>query len=300
MLYDKHGALLKSVIPELPEPRRGKVRDIYDLGNQLLLVATDRISAFDCVMPNGIPDKGRILTRISRFWFQHLDWMPNHLVSMDPAKFPGALPNYAEHLRDRAMLVRKTSVVPIECVARGYLVGSGWGEYKKGGSVCGIRLRPGYVQADKLDAPIYTPATKEESGHDENISFERMSELVGAELAEQLRGLTLKIYQAAADYARTKGIIIADTKFEFGRTAEGKIILIDEVLTPDSSRFWPADQYLPGSNPVSLDKQFVRDWLESVNFNKTPPAPELPADVVSKTREKYLEALRQLTGQKGL
>ncbi len=298
MKYDRNQALVASSIPGLPEPTRGKVRDVYDLGDTLLFVATDRISAFDCVMPNGIPDKGKVLTQISLFWFDLLDWMPNHLISADVADFPPEAQAVADDLRGRSMLVKKTSVVPVECIARGYLVGSGWKEYQKSQSVCSIELRPGYAQADKLDQPLFTPSSKAEQGeHDENISYAQMIETTDAQTASQLRELTLKIYSAAADYARSKGIIIADTKFEFGKTETGEIILIDEVLTPDSSRFWPAELYKTGSNPPSLDKQYVRDYLDQIGFAKNPPAPELPAEVVAKTRDKYLEALKTLTGQ---
>ncbi|MCK5804489.1 MAG: phosphoribosylaminoimidazolesuccinocarboxamide synthase [Lentisphaeria bacterium] len=296
MRYDRNKALLQSEIPGLPEPRRGKVRDIYDLGDSLLLVASDRLSAFDCVMPNGIPDKGKVLTGISKFWFELLDWMPNHLISMDPADYPVEAQAVANDLAGRSMLVTKAENIDVECIARGYLVGSGWKEYQKSGMVCGIPLRAGYVQADKLDAPIFTPSSKAEFGeHDENITYEQTVETCGADVAAQLRDYTLRIYTAARDFAAAKNIIIADTKFEFG-FADGTMILIDEVLTPDSSRFWPAEQYATGSNPPSLDKQFVRDWLEDVNFNKTPPAPDIPDEIVFKTREKYLEAYRQLTG----
>ncbi len=298
MQYDRNHALLQSSIPGLAEPRRGKVRDIYDLGDQLLLVATDRISAFDCVMPNGIPDKGKVLTQISLFWFELMDWMPNHLISADPADFPAPAKALAADLAGRSMLVKKANNLAVECIARGYLVGSGWKEYREAGTVCGLQLRPGYVQAAKLDAPIYTPSFKAEMGeHDENITFEQTVEMVGEETANALRANTLKLYTTAADYAAAKGIIIADTKFEFGLDTDGTMILIDEVLTPDSSRFWPADLYCTGSNPPSLDKQFVRDYLESIHFNKTPPAPDLPDDVVGKTREKYLDALRGLSGR---
>lgn len=297
MKYDRNQAMLQSRIPGLPEPKRGKVRDIYDLGDSLLLVATDRISAFDCVMPNGIPDKGRVLTQLSLFWFDWISNIGNHLQTADATDYPDALQDAAADLEGRSMLVKKAEVLPVECVARGYLVGSGWKEYQNNGSVCGIGLRPGYRQADKLDTPVFTPAFKAEQGeHDENITFERMVEITGRKNAEQLRELTLNIYKGAAAFAAQKGIIIADTKFEFGRNANGDIILIDEVLTPDSSRFWPAAEYKPGSNPPSLDKQFVRDHLTEVGFNKQPPAPELPDEVVTKTREKYLEALRMLTG----
>ena len=297
MKYDSNNALIETQIPGLPAPRKGKVRDIYDLGDALILVATDRISAFDCVMPNGIPDKGKILTAISMFWFDLLDWMPNHLISTDIADFPEAARKVANDLRGRSMLVKKARTVPVECIARGYLVGSGWKEYQRNGMVCGIPLRPGYTQAEQLEDAIFTPSFKAEQGeHDENISYAEVVELADAEVASKLRELTLKIYTAAAEYAAGRGIIIADTKFEFGFNQDNELMLIDEVLTPDSSRFWPADQYRTGSNPPSLDKQFVRDYLESINFNKTPPAPILPTDVIEKTRGKYLEALEKLTG----
>ena len=294
MKYDRNNALISSSIPGLEAPHRGKVRDIYDLGDSLLMVASDRISAFDCVMPNGIPDKGKVLTQLSLFWFDYLNFIPNHLISADPSDFPKAAQAVADDLCGRTMLVKKAGSIPVECVARGYLVGSGWKEYQKSQSVCGISLRPGYTQAEKLDAPVFTPAFKAEQGeHDENISFARTVELTDADTAAQLRDNTLKIYKKAADYAAERGIVIADTKFEFGRD-KGEMILIDEVLTPDSSRFWPAESYAAGSNPPSLDKQFVRDYLESIEFDKTPPAPELPDQVVEKTREKYLDALKQL------
>ena len=278
----------------LPLARRGKVRDVYDLGEHHLFVATDRISAFDVVLSPGVPDKGAVLTQISNFWFRRFGHVENHLIETDFERFPSEVRAHPE-LRDRSVIVKRCSVIPIECVARGYLVGSGWNEYKKSGTVCGIKLPEGLNVASKLPSPIFTPATKEESGHDINISFERMSEIIGAELAAQLRDLTLTLYSEAANYARSRGIIIADTKFEFG-LYQGRVVWIDEALTPDSSRFWPADQYAEGSNPPSFDKQFVRDWLETTGWNKTPPAPELPQEVVEKTREKYLEAYRQLTG----
>lgn len=297
MNYDSNGALLSSSIPGCPEPHRGKVRDIYDFGDQLLMVATDRISAFDCVMPNGIPDKGKILTQISLFWFDFLDVMANHLISADTADFPAVCQPVAKDLAGRSMLVKKSQVVPIECIARGYLVGSGWKEYQAHGTVCGIQLKAGYAQAAKLDAPIFTPSTKAEFGlHDENISYEAAAASVGENTAAALKQATLEIYTKAADYAATKGIIIADTKFEFGMD-DGQLILVDEVLTPDSSRFWPAASYATGANPPSLDKQFVRDYLEGIGFDKNPPAPELPVDVVTKTREKYLDAQKQITGK---
>ena len=287
------GAILETSLP-LPLARRGKVRDVYDLGESFLFVATDRISAFDVVLSPGIPDKGKILNQISNFWFAHFKDVENHLIETNFERFPAEVRAHRE-LRGRSVLVRKCSVIPIECVARGYLVGSGLKEYQQTGTVCGIRLEKGLTTASKLREPIFTPATKEETGHDENIPFERMSEIVGGDLASQLRDLTLRLYSRAAEYARTRGIIIADTKFEFG-LYQGRVVWIDEALTPDSSRFWPAKQYAVGKNPPSYDKQFVRDWLESTPWNKKPPAPELPADVVAKTREKYIEAFRELTG----
>ena len=278
-----------------PLARRGKVRDVYDLGDRYLFVATDRISAFDVVLSPGIPDKGTILTQISNFWFRRFTELENHLLETDFEKFPAEIRQHAE-LRGRSVLVKKCAVVPVECVARGYLVGSGLKEYKETGMVCGIRLPEGLTTASKLPEPIFTPATKEDTGHDINISFERMAEIVGHDLASQLRELTLSLYARAAEYALTRGIIIADTKFEFG-LKDGRIVWIDEALTPDSSRFWPAHQYKVGQNPPSYDKQFVRDWLEASGWDKNPPAPELPADVVDQTRAKYLEAYRELTGE---
>jgi phosphoribosylaminoimidazole-succinocarboxamide synthase len=286
-------AITETTLP-FPLARRGKVRDVYDLGDRYLFVATDRISAFDVVLSPGIPDKGTILTQISNFWFERFTGLENHLLETDFDSFPDDIRKH-DDLRGRSVLVKKCKVVPVECVARGYLVGSGLKEYKETGSVCGIALEPGLTTASKLPHPIFTPATKEDTGHDINISFERMAEIVGHELASQLRDLTLEIYAEAASYALSRGIIIADTKFEFG-LLDDRIIWIDEALTPDSSRFWPADQYAVGKNPPSYDKQFVRDWLETTGWDKNPPAPELPKDVVDKTREKYLEAYRQLTG----
>ena len=288
------GALLETSLP-LPLARRGKVRDVYDLGDTFLFVATDRISAFDVVLSPGIPDKGRILNQISNFWFRHFLKIENHLLETNFQNFPSEVRSHPE-LRGRSVIVRKCSVIPIECVARGYLVGSGWKEYQQSGTVCGLQLPPGLKVASKLPHPIFTPATKEETGHDENISFEKMSEIIGEDLAAQLRDLTLDIYRRAAEYALSRGIIIADTKFEFG-LHKGHVVWIDEALTPDSSRFWPADEYAVGKNPPSFDKQFTRDWLESTGWDKNPPAPELPADVVAKTREKYIAAYRQLTGK---
>jgi len=276
--------------------RRGKVRDIYDLGDQLLMISTDRISAYDWVLPSGIPDKGRVLTQVSAFWFDRLD-VPHHLLSTELEN--AGLPDETdlEQLSGRSMLVRKCEVVPIECVVRGYLDGSGWKEYQKSGTVCGIKLPSGLKQCSKLDEPIFTPATKEETGHDINISFERMVEIIGEGPAEELRRRSIDIYLRGAEYARQRGIIIADTKFEWGRF-DGELILIDEVLTPDSSRFWPADQYEPGHGQPSFDKQFVRDWLSATDWDKNSPPPALPEDVIAKTREKYIEAYEQLTGQK--
>jgi phosphoribosylaminoimidazole-succinocarboxamide synthase len=288
-------ALLETSLP-LPLARRGKVRDVYELDDDLFLfVATDRISAFDVVLSPGIPDKGKILNQISLFWFRHFRDIPNHVVESDFDRFPAEVRAHPE-LRGRSVIVKRCKVVPVECVARGYLVGSGLKEYNESGTVCGIRLEPGLITAGKLREPIFTPATKEESGHDVNISFERMSEIVGADLSRELRELTLRIYSRAAAYAASRGIIIADTKFEFG-LRDGKTLWIDEALTPDSSRFWPAEQYKVGSNPPSYDKQFTRDWLETTGWDKNPPAPELPDEVVAKTREKYIEAFRALTGQ---
>jgi len=287
-------AITSTTLP-FPLARRGKVRDVYDLGDRYLFVATDRISAFDVVLSPGIPDKGTILTQISNFWFHRFTGLENHLLEADFDRFPDDVRKLDE-LRGRSVIVKKCKVVPVECVARGYLVGSGLKEYRETGSVCGIPLEPSLTTASKLRHPIFTPATKEDTGHDINISFERMSEIVGADLATKLRDLTLEIYEEAANYALSRGIIIADTKFEFG-LIDDRVIWIDEALTPDSSRFWPADQYVVGKNPPSFDKQFVRDWLESTGWDKNPPAPELPHDVVEKTREKYLEAYKQLTGE---
>ena len=296
MKYDSNGALLATSIPGLPEPHRGKVRDIYDLGDSLLFVATDRISAFDCVMPNGIPDKGKVLTQMSLFWFELLSWMPNQLLCWDAAQFPASLKAVAGDLAGRSLIVKKARTIPLECIVRGYLIGSGWKDYRKNGRVCGIPLPAGYQQAQKLEEPLFTPSTKADSGHDENISFETAVELVGREKAEKVRECTLRIYKEAAAHAEKCGIILADTKFEFG-DFNGEVILIDEVLTPDSSRFWPKSDYRVGCSPPSLDKQFVRDYLESLDWDKTPPAPALPEEIVMKTREKYVEALKALSGK---
>ncbi|MFO0879367.1 MAG: phosphoribosylaminoimidazolesuccinocarboxamide synthase [Gemmataceae bacterium] len=287
--------LLRSDVPGVP-CRRGKVRDVYDLGDRLVLVATDRISAFDWVLPTGIPDKGRVLTAMTLFWLEYLG-IPNHLLSMDVADMGEPFASRREQLQGRTCLVRKTEVVPIECVVRGYLIGSGWKDYQATGAVCGIALPGGLRQAAKLPEPLFTPATKEESGHDQNIAFEQMVSLVGHPLAEGLRRRSLDIYQRAATHAESRGIILADTKFEWGRTPSGEILLIDEVLTPDSSRFWPADGYRVGASPPSFDKQFVRDWLETTTWDKNSPPPELPTEVVERTRAKYLEAYERLTGR---
>ena len=289
-------ALVETRLPGLPV-RRGKVRDVYDLGDRLLLVATDRISAFDWVMPQGIPDKGRILTQLSSYWFELLR-VPNHLISTEVASLelpPGSTSR--EQLAGRSMLVRKCEVVPVECVVRGYLEGSGWKEYRQNQAVCGVPLPPGLAQCSQLPQPIFTPATKEESGHDQNISLERMSQIVGADVAQELRRRSLEVYSRAAAHAGERGIIIADTKFEWG-WAGGELILIDEVLTPDSSRFWPADRYQPGRAQPSFDKQFLREWLETTSWDKNSPPPNLPDDVVSRTREKYVEAYERLTGNR--
>jgi phosphoribosylaminoimidazole-succinocarboxamide synthase len=291
-------ALLESNITGYPK-RQGKVRDIYDLGDKLVLIASDRISAFDWVLPTPIPDKGRVLTQLTKFWFDLLK-VPNHLLTMNVAEMGAAFAAQFEALAGRTMLVKKTKVVPIECVARGYLIGSGWKEYQQTGAVCGIPLPKGLEQAARLPETIFTPATKAETGHDENISFEQMCQAVGRPLAEKLRGQTLELYDRAAAYARERGIIIADTKFEFGQLPDGQVILIDEVLTPDSSRFWPADDYRTGISPPSFDKQFVRDWLETTNWDKNSPPPELPPEIVAKTRAKYIEAYERLSGKKFL
>lgn len=281
---------------DLPFPlfRRGKVRDVYDLGDSLLFVATDRISAFDVILSPGIPQKGAILTRISNFWFDRFGEIENHLLETDFDELPPEI-REREELRGRTVRVRKCELIPIECVARGYLAGSGLKEYRASRNVCGVPLPPGLVLASRLPEPIFTPATKEETGHDVNISFDEMAARVGSTLASTLRDLTLSIYGKAAAYAAERGILIADTKFEFG-LFDGRIVWIDEALTPDSSRFWPADAWTPGANPPSFDKQYVRDWLESTGWNKNPPAPKLPPNVVENTRLKYSQAYRQLTG----
>ena len=297
MKYDKNHALLSSSIEGLPPPARGKVRDVYDLGDTLLFVATDRLSAFDVVMPNGVPDKGRVLPQLSLFWFQFFSDVPNHLVTADVRDYPAALRPYADDLDGRSMIVEKLDMVPVECIARGYLVGSGWAEYRKSGTVHGQKVRAGMEQAGRLDEALFCPSVKAELGaHDENISPEELERRAGAAAARELRDLTLKLYVGAEKHGAERGVIIADTKFEFGRRKDGTLVLADEVLTPDSSRFWPAAEYRTGSNPPSLDKQFVRDWLDETHFNHEPPAPEIPDDIVEKTRARYLEALRLLAG----
>ena len=290
--------ILQLDLPGIKKVRSGKVREVFDLGDRFLLVASDRISAFDVIMPNGIPHKGAVLTQISHFWFEKFaSLVPNHLLAKANDPLPTNLAPFADKLAKRSMIVKKAKPLAIECIVRGYLSGSGLKEYKKSQTVCGIKLPAGLVDSSELTEPIFTPSTKAEQGHDENINFEQACKIVGTELATQARDLSLMIYQAGRDYARQRGIIIADTKFEFG-LFEGKLILIDEVLTPDSSRFWPADQYAPGRGQPSFDKQFVRDYLETLTWDKTPPGPKLPDDVVAKTSAKYLEAYEKLTGKK--
>jgi phosphoribosylaminoimidazole-succinocarboxamide synthase len=291
--------LLQTEIPNLQVHASGKVRDVYTVdGQRLLFVATDRISAFDYILATGIPQKGRVLTQVSLFWFDFLaDVVPNHFITADVDQYPPQVSKYADQLRGRSMLVQRAEMFPVECVVRGYISGSAWKEYRATGSVCGITLPPNLKESDAFPEPIFTPATKAVTGHDENIPFDQMCNIVGREDAIRLRDLTLRIYNKAAVYALQRGIIIADTKFEFGRTAKG-ITLADEVLTPDSSRFWPADKYAPGRSQESYDKQYVRDYLEQIHWNKQPPAPALPPDVARRTSEKYLEAYFQLTGHK--
>jgi len=292
------GTVLNLELPGLKKVRSGKVREIFDLGDRLLFVATDRISAFDCIMPNGIPHKGQVLTQISYFWFSQTEsFQPNHLISRAGDALPASLEPFRSQLAGRSMIVKKAKPLAIECVVRGYLAGSGWKEYGASQTVCGVKLPPGLKESSELPEPIFTPATKAETGHDENISFEQAAHIVGKETAEKVRAASLKIYNTARDYALKKGLIIADTKFEFG-VFENELILIDEVLTPDSSRFWPADQYQPGRGQPSFDKQFVRDYLETLDWDKSPPAPTLPPDVVARTESKYQEAYQRLTGKK--
>ncbi|HLK47055.1 MAG TPA: phosphoribosylaminoimidazolesuccinocarboxamide synthase [Bryobacteraceae bacterium] len=288
--------LLDTDLPGIPRHARGKVRDVYQVGEQLLIVATDRISAFDYILPTGIPDKGRVLTQLSIFWFDFLrDLTPTHFLTARVAEYPEPLRHYRDQLEGRSMLVKRAQMVEIECVARGYLAGSGWKEYKRQGTVCGIKLPPGLQDGSRLPEPIFTPATKAQTGHDENISFEKMVSLIGEDLSRRLRDLTLEIYTRAARYAENRGIIIADTKFEFGFVGS-ELVLGDEVLTPDSSRFWPAESYKPGGAQFSFDKQFVRDYLESIAWNKQPPAPPLPEEIAARTGEKYRQAYTALTG----
>jgi phosphoribosylaminoimidazole-succinocarboxamide synthase len=289
-------AVMKTDLPGIKLHGRGKVRDIYDLGDHFLIVATDRLSAFDVVLPTPIPNKGKVLTQMSAFWFDRFkDVVPNHVVSTDVSKYPQNLYQFRDQLEGRSMLVKKAKVFPVECVARGFLTGSGLKDYNKTGSVCGIKLPPGLRDSDRLPEPIFTPATKAETGHDENISEEQAAKVIGQDIVRQLKELTLQLYSRGVDYARTRGIIVCDTKFEFG-LIDGKISIVDEMLTPDSSRFWPAVQYSPGKPQPSFDKQFVRDYLEKIGWNKQPPAPELPDDIVKATSAKYVEALRLLTG----
>ena len=296
MKYDKNGALLECDIPGVPK-KEGKVRDVFAIGDKILMVVTDRISAFDVILPNGVPDKGKVLNQLSLFWLE-LFGVKNHLVTADVAEYPEVLRPYADDLRGRSMLVKRVDMLPVECIARGYLTGSGWKEYQKSGTVNGERLRAGYENASKLDEVLFTPTTKAAIGdHDEAIDYATTAKIVGDETAAKLRDATISLYSKAADYAAERGIIIADTKFEFGKDADGSLILADEVLTPDSSRFWPRESYRVGANPPSLDKQYVRDWLDSIHFNHQPPGPELPADVISRTREIYLKAFRDLTGR---
>jgi phosphoribosylaminoimidazole-succinocarboxamide synthase len=294
--------LLKTELPGVEPFARGKVRDLYALGDRLLIVASDRISAFDVVLPSGIPDKGRVLTQLSVFWFEFLrDLVPTHFLTATVDEFPQAARRHRAQLEGRAMLVRRAQVVPIECVVRGYLAGSGWKEYRQTGRICGVRLPAGLRESEQLPEPIFTPATKATSGHDQNISFDQMAQQVGGALAEELRSLSLGIFRKAADYARSRGLLLADTKFEFGHEvgSEGsqRLLLVDEVLTPDSSRFWAADGYQPGRSQPPFDKQLVRDYLEKSGWNKQPPAPSLPSDIIEATRERYLEAYRRLTGR---
>jgi phosphoribosylaminoimidazole-succinocarboxamide synthase len=289
--------ILQTDLAGVERHAQGKVRDVYNVDDRLLIVATDRISAFDYILATGIPDKGKVLTQLSIFWFDFLrDVTPTHFLTADVGEYPAPLPQFRDQLEGRSMLVKRANMIEIECVARGYISGSGWKEYKESGTVCGIKLPTGLRESDKLPEPIFTPATKAQTGHDENVSFEHVVSLIGEELSKRLRDLTLEIYSRASRYAETKGIIIADTKFEFGFVGD-QLVLGDEVLTPDSSRFWPAESYKPGGAQFSFDKQFVRDYLESIHWNKQPPAPALPEEVAAKTGEKYRQAYRVLTGR---
>ena len=288
--------LLQTNLPGVALWRRGKVRDVYDLGDRLLVVATDRLSAFDVVLPTGIPGKGVVLTQVSLFWFHLLEGLvPNHVITADVSEYPRELQAFRDQLEGRSMIVVKTDVLPVECVVRGYLVGSGWKDYKATGAVCGIALPPGLRESEQLQPPIFTPATKAETGHDENIPFDTMAATVGRERAEEARRVSLEIYSRARAYAEARGIILADTKFEFG-VRDGRLVWIDEALTPDSSRFWPRDGYAPGRSQPSFDKQYVRDYLETLSWDKQPPGPELPPQVVARTVEKYAEAMERLRG----
>ena len=297
MANPSNDTLLSLELPGIKKIRSGKVRELFDLGDRYLMVASDRISAFDVIMPNGIPRKGEVLTQISHFWFEKFAGLvPNHLLARASDPLPKALQPYADKIALRSMIVKKAKPLAVECIVRGYVVGSGWKDYQKTGAICGIKLPAGLKESSELVEPIFTPSTKAETGHDENIPFAEAQKILGADLANQARDLSLGIYSAARAYARERGIIIADTKFEFGMF-DGKLILIDEVLTPDSSRFWPADQYAPGKSQPSYDKQFVRDYLETLDWDKNPPGPKLPDDVVAKTTAKYLEAYERLTGR---
>jgi len=294
-----NNVVLETDLSELKLVNRGKVRDIYDMGDSLLMISTDRLSAFDVVMNEGIPEKGRVLTRMTEFWLNQMnDIVPNHLITSDVNQYPQVCRQYADILAGRSMLVKKAEPIMAECIVRGYISGSGWNDYKKNGSVCGITLSPGLLESDMFPQPLFTPSTKAELGaHDENISYESMCEVVGADVGAQIRDLTIAIYTRARDIAKKRGIIIADTKLEFGM-CDGQVILIDEVLTPDSSRFWPLDEYAPGCGQKSFDKQFVRDYLNTLDWAKKPPAPTLPAEIIARTSEKYIEAFERLTGEK--
>jgi phosphoribosylaminoimidazole-succinocarboxamide synthase len=283
-------------LPGIPKLRSGKVREIFDLGDRLLFVATDRISAYDCIMPDPIPGKGAVLTGLSAFWFQRLDFVENHVLATRFEDFPESLHAFREQIEGRSMIVKKATPLPVECVVRGYLAGSGWKEYNATGTICGQPVPRGYLQSDALPQTMFTPSTKAESGHDQNITWDDARRLLGDAVAEEVRALSIRLYEAGRDYARERGIIVADTKFEFG-LMDGRVILIDEVLTPDSSRFWPADRYQPGTNPPSFDKQFLRDYLDMLDWDKTPPAPKLPPEVVWQTARKYREAYERLTGE---
>ena len=293
----KNSIILETDLTGVERHGRGKVRDVYSVGDRLVIIATDRISAFDYILPTGIPDKGKVLTQLSIFWFDFLrDLTPTHFLSAKVDEYPQPLPHFRGQLEGRSMLVKRAKMIEIECVARGYISGSGWKEYKQQGTVCGIRLPAGLKESDKLPEPIFTPSTKAQSGHDENVSFDTVVSKIGGDLARRLRDLTLEIYTRAAKYAETRGIIIADTKFEFGFVGD-ELVLGDEVLTPDSSRFWPAESYKPGGAQFSFDKQFVRDYLESIHWNKQPPAPPLPEEVAARTSEKYRQAYKEITGR---